>query len=148
LRCCLSPPDSSLGRNVFARGSGTAHGLTNRCNDFGRLEGGRDATSRLSHYAWPYSSSSEGIKLRKGGLDGCSLPITIPMTVRLGENTVGTLNALVPVPATGGGRRPCARGLSIHTSHFRIRRSLSIRASVDSHDPFSMLEAMVGFVLW
>jgi len=148
LRCCLSPPDSSLGWNVFVRGSGAAHGLADRCADFGCLEGGRDATSRLSHCAWPYSGSSEGIKLRKGGLDGCSLPISFPVTVGLGENMAGALNALLPVPATGGGRRPCARGLSIRTSHFRIRWSLSSRASVDSHDPFFVFEAMVGVVLW
>jgi len=84
-----------------------------------------------------------GDKAAKGRLDGCLLPITLPMTVGLGENVAGALNALVPVPASGGGQRPCARGLLIHTSQFRIRRSSSARASVDSHDPFSLFEAMV-----
>ena len=72
----------------------------------------------------------------------------LPMAVGLGENTAGALNALVPVPASGGGRRPCARGLSIRMSQFRIRRSLSGRASADLRDPFSMFEAMVGIVFW
>ena len=40
------------------------------------------------------------------------------VTDGLGENAAGALNALVPVPASGGGRRPCARGLPIHTSLF------------------------------
>ena len=71
-----------------------------------------------------------------------------PMTVGLGENMTGTINALVSVPVTGGGWRPCARGLSVRTGHFRIRQSLSSRASVDSHDPFSVFEAMVSIVLW
>ena len=70
------------------------------------------------------------------------------MIVGLGENTAGALNALVPVPASGSGRRPCARGLSIRMSQFCIRRLLSSRASLDSHDPFSVFEAMVGIVLW
>jgi len=51
-------------------------------------------------------------------LDGCLFPITLPVTDGLGENAAGALNALVPVPASGGGRRPCARGLSIRTSLF------------------------------
>ena len=40
------------------------------------------------------------------------------MTDGLGENAAGALNALVPVPAPGGGLRPCAQGLSIRTSLF------------------------------
>jgi len=35
----------------------------------------------------------------------------LPVTVRLGENVAGALNALVPVAASDGGRRPRARGL-------------------------------------
>jgi len=85
---------------------------------------------------------------KNGGLDGCLLPITFPMTVGLGESTAGALNALVPVPASGGGWRPCAQGLSIRTSHFRIRRSLSGRASIDLRDPCSVFEAMVGTTFW
>ena len=70
------------------------------------------------------------------------------MTVGLGENAVGALNALVPVPASGGGRRPCARGSLVRTSQFRIRRLLFGRALVDSHDPLSVFEAMVDIVFW
>jgi len=39
LRCCLSPPDSSQGRNAFARGSGAALNPDDGSADFGRLEG-------------------------------------------------------------------------------------------------------------
>ena len=115
-------PDSSLGRNVFARGSDAAQGLANRGADFGHLEGGRDMMSRLSHCALPYSGSSRGQGCKKERLDGCLFPITLPVTAGLGENAAGTLNALVPVPASGGGRRPCSLGLLIRTSQFRIRR--------------------------
>jgi len=34
------------------------------------------------------------------------LPITLPVTVGLGENAAGVLNALIPVPASGGELRP------------------------------------------
>ena len=90
----------------------------------------------------------KGKSCKKGGLDGCLLPIMFPMTVGLGENTPGALNALVSISASGGGRRPCARGLSIRTSLFRIRWSLFGRASADSRDPFSVFKAMVGIVFW
>jgi len=40
------------------------------------------------------------------------------VTVGFGENAAGALNNLVPVPASGGGRRPCVRGLLIRTSQF------------------------------
>jgi len=70
------------------------------------------------------------------------------VTVGLGESMEGALNALAPVPAIGGGHRLYARGLSIRPSHFRIRRSLFNRASVDSHNLISVFEAMVDIELW
>ena len=51
-----------------------------------------------------------GKAAKKERLDGCLFPITLPVTVGLGENAAGALNALVPVPVSDGGRRPCARG--------------------------------------
>ena len=128
---------------MFTRGSDAAQSPTDRSADFGCLEGGRDMTFRPSRYALPYSSSSGGQGYKKGRLDGCLLPITLPVTVGFGENTAGTLNALVPVPALGGGRCPCARGLLIHTSQFCIQRLLFSRAIADSHDHFSAFEAML-----
>jgi hypothetical protein len=65
------------------------------------------------------------------------------MTVGLGENTPGALNALVPVPASGGGRRPCARGLPINTSLFLYSTAAGARALVDSQDTLSVFEATV-----
>ena len=93
-------------------------GLANRSADFRRLEGGHDKTSHLSHRALLHSGSSDGQGCKKGRLDGCLLPISFPVTVGLGENATGALNALVPVPAAGGGRHDCARGSSIRTSQF------------------------------
>ena len=118
LRCRLSSPGSSLGRNMPARGSGAAQTFAEQSADFGRLEGGLDETFRPPCCALPYSDSFGGQGCKKERLDGCLFPITLPVTVRLGENAAGALNALVPVPASGGGRRPCARGLSIRTSLF------------------------------
>jgi len=103
---------------------------------------------RPSRCALPYSGSFGGQGCKKGRLDGCLLPITLPVTVGLGENAAGTLNALVPIPTSGGGRRPCARGLLIRTSQFRIRLLPFSRVLVDSHDPFSVFEAMVDIVFW
>ena len=65
------------------------------------------------------------------------------MTVGLGENTPGALNALVLEPASGGGRRPCARGLLIRTSLFLYSTAAVARALVDSQDALSMFEATV-----
>jgi hypothetical protein len=48
---------------------------------------------------------------------------------------------LVPVPVSGGGRRPCARGLSIHMSLFPYSTVTGARALVDSHDALSVFEA-------
>ena len=65
------------------------------------------------------------------------------MTGGLGENTPGALNALVPVPESGGGQRPCARGLPIRTSLLPYSTTAGARALVDSQDALSMFEAMV-----
>jgi len=61
----------------------------------------------------------------------------------LGENATGTLNALVPVPASGGGRRPCARRLPIHSSLFSFSTIVGARALIDSLDALSVFEAAV-----
>ena len=105
-------------------------------------------TFRPPHCVLPYSGSSGGQGCKKGRLDGCLLPITLPVTVGLGENTTCALNVLVPVPASGGGWRPCAQGLKFRTSQFRIRRSPFSRALVDLYDPFSVFEAMVVIGFW
>ena len=81
-------------------------------------------------------------RLQKERLDGCLLPITLPVTDGLGENAAGALNVLVPVPASGGGRRPCARGLSIRTTLFPYSTIAGARPLVDSHDTLSAFEAM------
>jgi len=70
-------------------------------------------------------------------------PITLPVTGGLGENAPGALNALVPVPASGGGRRPCARGLPIRTSLFPYSTVAGTRALVDSQDALSVFVATV-----
>ena len=132
---------------MFTRGSDAAQSPTDQSADFGRLEGGRDMTFRPPHCVLPYSGSSGGQGCKKGRLDGCLLPITLPVTVGLGENVAGTLNDLVPVPASGGWRRPCARGLLIRMSQFRIRRLPFTRAIADSHDHFSTFKAMVVVTL-
>jgi len=65
------------------------------------------------------------------------------VTVGLGENTPGALNALVPVPASGGGQCPFARGLPIRTSLFPYSTAAGARALVDSQDALSVFEATV-----
>jgi len=70
-------------------------------------------------------------------------PITLPVTGVLGGNTTGTLNALVPVPASGGGRRPCARRLPIRSSLFPYLTVVGARAVIDSLDALSVFEAAV-----
>ena len=70
-------------------------------------------------------------------------PITLPVTDGLGENAAGALNALVPVPASGGGRRPCTRGLPIRTSLFPYSTVADARALVDSQDALSVFVATV-----
>jgi len=47
------------------------------------------------------------------------------------------------VPASGGGRRPCARGLPIRTSLLPYSTAAGARALVDSQDALSVFEAMV-----
>jgi len=63
------------------------------------------------------------------------------MTDELGESAADALNALVPVPVSGGGRRPCARGLSIRMSLFPYSTVTGARALIDSHDALSVFEA-------
>ena len=65
------------------------------------------------------------------------------MTCRLGENAAGALNALVPVPASGGGRRPCARRLPIRSSLFPYSTVVDARALIDSLDALTVFEAAV-----
>jgi len=69
-------------------------------------------------------------------------PITLPVTGGLGENATGALNALVPVPASGGGRRPCARRLSIRSGLFPCSTVAGARALIDSQDALSVFETM------
>jgi len=65
------------------------------------------------------------------------------VTGGLGENATSALNALVPVPASGGGRRLCARCLPIRSSLFPYSTVAGARALVDSQDALSMFEATV-----
>ena len=65
------------------------------------------------------------------------------LTVGLGENTAGVFNALVPVPMLGGGRRPCARGLPVHTSPLPYSTVAGARALVDSQDAISVFKVTV-----
>ena len=71
-----------------------------------------------------------------------------PVTVGLGGSMAERLNALVSVPATGGGRRFCARDPSIRMSHFPYSSVIVCRALVDSQDLASMFEAVVDIELW
>ena len=64
------------------------------------------------------------------------------MTCGLGENVAGALNALVLVPASGGGRRPYARRLPIHSSLFPYTTVAHARVLIDSQDALSVFEAM------
>ena len=89
LRCCLSPSDSSQGRNTLARGSDAVQGLADRSVDFGRLEGGHDETFHPPCCALSCSDSSGGQGCKNGRLDGCFLPITLPVAVGLGGNAEG-----------------------------------------------------------
>jgi len=65
----------------------------------------------------PFSNLED--KARKNrDLTGACSPITLLMTVGLGGSMAVALNALAPVPATGGGERFCARGLPIRSTLF------------------------------
>jgi len=64
------------------------------------------------------------------------------VTGELGENATGALNALVPVPASGGGRCPCARRLPICSSLFPCSTVAGARALTDSQDARSVFETM------
>ena len=65
------------------------------------------------------------------------------MTGGLGENATGALNALVPVPGSGGGRRPCARRLPIRSSLFPYSTVAGVRALIDLLDALSVFEVAV-----
>jgi len=65
------------------------------------------------------------------------------MTGVLGGSVTGALNALVPVRASGGGRRPCARRLLVRLSLFPYSTVVGARALIDSLDAFSVFEAVV-----
>jgi len=67
----------------------------------------------------------------------------LPVTCGLGENAAGALNALVPVPGSGGGWRPCARRLLICSSLFPYSTVACARALIDSQDALSVFEAAV-----
>jgi len=89
-------------------------------------------TRRSDRLATPCSTLARlvGKAAKKERLDGCLLPITLPVTVGLGENVAGALNALVPVPASGGGRRPCAS------------------RPVDSYEPVSVFGSRCSIEPW
>ena len=65
------------------------------------------------------------------------------MTGVLGVNATGALNALVPVRASGGGRRPCGRRLLVRSSLFPYSTVVGARALTDSLDTISVFEAAV-----
>jgi len=62
------------------------------------------------------------------------------VTCVLGENAIGALNALVPVRASGGGRRPCARRLLIRSILFPYSTAVGAQALIDSLEAFSVFE--------
>ena len=58
-------------------------------------------------------------KAGKGGdVTGACSPITLPVTIGLGASMAVALNALAPIPTTGGGERFYARGLLIRSMLF------------------------------
>ena len=65
------------------------------------------------------------------------------MTGVLGENATGTLNLLVLVPVSGGGRCPCARHPPIRSSLFPYSTVAGARALTDLLDAISVFEAAV-----
>jgi len=67
----------------------------------------------------------------------------LPVTGVLGENATDALNALVPVRASGGGRRPCTQHLPVRSSLFPYSTVVDARALIDSLDAFSVFEAAV-----
>jgi len=81
-------------------------------------------------------------RLQKECQDGCLFPVTLPVTGGLGENATGALNALVPVPASGSRRRPCARRLPIRSSLFPCLMVSGARVPIDSQDALSVFETM------
>jgi len=87
-------------------GKATRVALLCRSPDLERLEGCRDGILHLLHCAGLYFFSNLEDKARKSrDLTGACSPIMLPVTVGLGGSMVVTLNALAPVPATGGVER-------------------------------------------
>jgi len=56
-------------------------------------------------------SNSEDKARKSGDLTGACSPITLPVTIELGESMLVALNALAPVLAIGGGECFCADSL-------------------------------------
>ena len=67
----------------------------------------------------------------------------LSVTGVLGGKATSVLNALAPVRASGGGRRPCARRLLIRSSLFPYSTVVGARALIDSLDALSVFEAAV-----
>jgi len=65
------------------------------------------------------------------------------VTSVLGGSATGALNALVPVRASGGGRRPRARRLLVRSSLFPYPTVVGARALIDSLDALSVFEVGV-----
>jgi len=75
-------------------------------------------------------------------LENCLL-LVMMLRIPNSGNAAGALNILVLVPASGGGRRPSARGLKTRTSLFPYSTVAGARALVDSQDALSVFVATV-----
>jgi hypothetical protein len=93
-------------------------------------------------------SNLEDEARKSGDLMGACSPITLPITVRLGGSMAVALNALVSVPATGGGERFCARGLPVRSTLFPSSTVSGYQALGHSLDLISVFEDMVDTVSW
>ena len=60
----------------------------------------------------------------------------------LGGKATSALNALALVRASGGGRRPCARRLSIRVSLFPYSTAANARPLIDALDAISVFEVV------
>jgi len=85
---------------------------------------------------------------KSGDLRSACSPVTLLVIVGLGGSMAAALNALAPVPMTGGGERFCARGLSIRSTLFPYWTVVGHRAPFDSRDAISVFEAMVDTAPW
>ena len=149
LKRWLPSLDPSLGRHVSARGS-------------------RHTGSSVAEEHWPLASrggswwditpatlcqfilfSNLEDKARKSrDLTGACSPITLPVIVGLGGSMAAALNALAPVPTTGGREHFCARGLPIRLTLFPYWTVARHRALIDSLDPIFVFRAMVDTAPW